>query len=254
MTEAKKRRIRPIEAWRAMRILLRDKEDTAQVFRFVTALTGNSQHKGFERFRTSETGRRILSENRQLLTALSDRNALAKCPEGSLGRAYLDFVYGHDLSADGLVAASKEGSSRRFDSPEEELYANRLRDMHDLWHVVTGYGRDGLGELCLLAFSYAQTRNRGVGVIVLVGIAKVRREAPQLPIVRAALEGYRNGKASGDFTTADWEALLQEPLEAVRAKLRVRPATVYRQAERESWRIENEFQARRRAELERKAA
>jgi hypothetical protein len=29
MTEATKRRIRPIEAWRAMRILLRDKEDTA---------------------------------------------------------------------------------------------------------------------------------------------------------------------------------------------------------------------------------
>ncbi len=254
MAQTSNRRIRPLEAWRAMRILLRDKEDTAQVFRFVQALTGDSQRRGFERFKQTETGRRILREQRRLLDLLSDRAGLAKCPEGSLGRAYLDFVYGHNLSADGLVAASKEGSSRKFKSADEELYANRLRDMHDLWHVTTGYGRDGLGELCLLAFSYAQTRNRGIGAIVLVGIAKVRREAPQLPIVRAALEGYRNGKACANFTAADWEALLQEPLESVRAQLGLRPPSVYRQAEQESWRIENEFQARRRAELERRAA
>ncbi len=161
MAQSSSRRIRPFEAWRAMRILLRDKEDTAQVFRFVQALTGDSQRMGFERFKQSETGQRILREQRRLLDVLSDRAGLAKCPEGSLGRAYLDFVYGHNLSADGLVAASKEGSSRKFESADEELYANRLRDMHDLWHVTTGYGRDGLGELCLLAFSYAQTRNRG---------------------------------------------------------------------------------------------
>ncbi len=254
MAQSSSRRIRPFEAWRAMRILLRDKEDTAQVFRFVQALTGDSQRMGFERFKQSETGQRILREQRRLLDVLSDRAGLAKCPEGSLGRAYLDFVYGHNLSADGLVAASKEGSSRKFESADEELYANRLRDMHDLWHVTTGYGRDGLGELCLLAFSYAQTRNRGIGAIVLVGIAKVRREAPQLPIIRAALEGYRNGRACANLTAADWETLLQEPLEGVRAQLGIRSPITYRQAEKESWRIENEFQARRRAELERRAA
>lgn len=254
MAQTSERRIRPLEAWRAMRILLRDKEDTAQVFRFVQALTGDSQRRAFERFKQSETGQRILSEKRQLLDVLRDREALARCPEGSLGRAYLDFVYGQNLSADGLVEASNEGSSRQFESAEEELYANRMRDMHDLWHVVTGYGRDGLGELCLLAFSYAQTGNRGIGAIVLIGVAKVRREAPQLPIGRAALEGYRNGKACGSFTAADWEALLQEPLEGVRAQLGMRSPVTYRQAEEESWRIENEFQARRRAELERRAA
>lgn len=254
MAQSLKRRIRPLEAWRAMRILLRDKEDTAQVFRFVQALTGDSQRRGFERFKQSETGQRILREQRQLLDALRDREALARCHEGSLGRAYLDFVYGQNLSADGLVEASKEGSSRTFESADEELYANRLRDMHDLWHVVTGYGRDGLGELCLLALSYAQTGNRGIGAIVLIGIGKVRREAPQLPIGRAALEGYRNGKACANLTAADWEALLQEPLDAVREQLGFRSPSIYRQAEQESWRIENEFQARRRAELELQAA
>ena len=45
--------------------------------------------------------------------------------------------------------------------------------MHDLWHVVTGYGRDELGEACLLAFTYAQNKNRGVGFIAFVGCFKL---------------------------------------------------------------------------------
>ena len=48
--------------------------------------------------------------------------------------------------------------------------------MHDLWHVTTGYGRDALGELSLLAFTYAQEQNRGIGAIALYGYWKVGRE------------------------------------------------------------------------------
>ena len=51
--------------------------------------------------------------------------------------------------------------------------------MHDLWHVTTGYGRDALGELSLLAFTYAQEKNRGIGAIVLYGyriMGKVTKE------------------------------------------------------------------------------
>jgi ubiquinone biosynthesis protein COQ4 len=33
--------------------------------------------------------------------------------------------------------------------------------VHDIWHVLTGYRRDALGEACLVAFSYAQTRGLG---------------------------------------------------------------------------------------------
>ena len=32
-----------------------------------------------------------------------------------------------------------------------------------IYGVTTGYGRDALGELSLLAFTYAQEQNRGVG-------------------------------------------------------------------------------------------
>jgi len=64
--------------------------------------------------------------------------------------------------------------------------------MHDLWHVATGYGRDLVGEASLLAFSYAQTRNRGVGLIVAVaGLRASGDFAFARPMI---VEGYRRGK------------------------------------------------------------
>src|SRR3546814_5424074 len=62
-----KRRIRPVEAFSAMKVLLRDKEDTAQVFRIVEALAGNSYYHHFRRFAESEGGRRILVSRSNLL-------------------------------------------------------------------------------------------------------------------------------------------------------------------------------------------
>src|SRR3546814_1634902 len=81
-----KRRIRPVEAFSAMKVLLRDKEDTAQVFRIVEALAGNSYYHHFRRFAESEGGRRILASRSNLLEHLRDRDRLARCPIGSLGR------------------------------------------------------------------------------------------------------------------------------------------------------------------------
>ena len=67
------------------------------------------------------------------------------------------------ITADGLVDASEENVPSELESQSEELIAfgKRMRDQHDLWHVLTGYGRDTFGEDFLLAFTYAQTKNLG---------------------------------------------------------------------------------------------
>jgi len=240
-----RRRIRPLVALKATRTLLKDKEDTAQVFRIVDALSGNSHYKSFKRFVTSPGGRDILQRRLSLLDRLRDREALARLPVGSLGRAYLDFVYGEGLSADGLVEASEEGSGRRFQNDDAELFRNRMRDSHDLWHVVTGYGRDGLGEICVLSFGNGQMYNHGIAYIVLIGILKTRREQSQLPVFRAAFEAWRRGRKAGWFPAIAWEDWLQLPLEDVRSRLGVHEPSVYREAEAESKRLEAEFQAQR---------
>ena len=103
----KRKRIQPLKAIRAIRALIADKEDTSQVFKIIDALSGDSVGRGFRRFVQTETGRRILAEKRNLVATLSERTRLAALPEGTLGRAYHEFMAEEDLTADGLVEASE---------------------------------------------------------------------------------------------------------------------------------------------------
>lgn len=227
-----RKRIEPMKAIRAIRALIADKEDTGQVFKIIDALSGGSDARMFDRFMTNETGVRVVAEKRSLISLLNDRERLGRLAEGTLGRAYYDFMTSENLTADGLVAASEEAPRLYAGMPEAAgLFRDRMRDAHDLWHVATGYGRDGLGELCLLAFTYAQTRNRGIGFIVLVGTRVASKQAPGLGIWRAVREGYRHGRAARWLPTADWETLIALPLAEVRARLGIAMPAIYRRIE-----------------------
>ena len=241
--------IRPGEAIAAMRRLPRDKEDTAQVFRIVKALSGNSYYRNFRRFAASSAGKRILLERADLLGTLCDRDRLKRCEPGTLGRAYLDFVYGEGLTAEGLVDASEAGGITDFNDPEVARYRKRLRDSHDLFHVVTGYGRDALDELCVLSFCNAQFFNHGIAFIVAIGIPKMLAECARLPVSRAAFEAWRRGRNAADLTTFYWEAHIDTPLEEVRWRLNLKPPVCYLGAQDLSRSFERDFQASRRSKL-----
>jgi ubiquinone biosynthesis protein COQ4 len=219
-------RLHPIAAFRAMRNLTRDREDTRQVFLLNDALRGKTTLRQFARFRQTETGKAVLAERRKLFDRLNDRAALAALPAGTLGRAYYDFMSAENLSAAGLVQASNFEESL---PPGEDitLFRERNREMHDLLHIVTGYGRDPLGESCLVAFSYAQTGLKGFAVIGLVSSQRIARACPGQPVRRTVIEGYRHGKRAGWLIGADWESLLAEPVEAIRARYGVEPSTLY---------------------------
>jgi ubiquinone biosynthesis protein COQ4 len=218
-------KLQPLRAWKALRRVLRDKEDTGQVFVIVRALTGNSVVRGYNRFVTTSTGRRIVDEQRTLLDTLKDREALRHMAPSSLARAYLGFVEAESLSADGLVEAS-ESTDGLIDNENLARYAMRLRDSHDLWHTVTGYGRDGLGEVCLLGFTYAQTRNPGLALIAVAGGLKYARVVGWRAMT-ALWHGYRAGRRAAWLPAADWELLLTQPLDQVREYLRLGTPVVY---------------------------
>ena len=208
MAKRERDRIRPLEALRALRTLSNDPDDTAQVFRILRALPGGD--RVFRRFEKTEGGRRLLAERPDLLATLSDRDALLAMPPGSLGRSYAEFVASEAISADGLVDASSAGADEdRWQDADHRFVGERLRDMHDLWHVVTGYGRDLLGEAALLAFTFAQTRTPGIGVIVGHALWVARGDfAPARPII---WQGFRRGLRAEWLPAEEWEKLLPEP-------------------------------------------
>jgi len=216
-------RLRPLEAVKAVRRLMANPEATQEVFVILRAMRGRSGINLFNRFRQSPMGTRILAEKRNLFATLSDGAALAALPQGSLGNTYHRFMASENLSPEGLVAPSQ---AYRDDDVSDDvaLFRDRMRDMHDLTHTLTGYGRDPLGELCLLAFMYAHTGNLGMALIVLMGFSKVESKAAR----KAVIEAWRHGRKARWFADMDWETMLPQQLDALRQRFNViRPNAYY---------------------------
>lgn len=226
MSQSASTRIHPIAAFRAIRSLRRNREDTRQVFLLMDALRGKTTLRQFARFRGTAAGQRLLAERPSLLTRLADRASLAALPSGTLGRAYYEFMASENLSAEGLVAASNVPARPRMDD-EITWFRERNREMHDLLHVTAGYGRDPLGEACITAFSFAQTGLKGFAVIAVVGALRIKRRLHGEPVLRTVFEAWRHGRRADWLIGAEWERLLGEPLEAVRAQFRVAAPTHY---------------------------
>jgi ubiquinone biosynthesis protein COQ4 len=213
--------------WRRARAtlgrLIEDPERTEQVFELIDALAGDSGERLFQRFVRHPNGPSLLREKPSLLAALSDRARLEALPDGSFGRAYAEFMRAADLDAQGLVEASEEaerGDRAEPLDPDREWFYARLRDMHDLWHVLTGYGRDVAGEAANLAFTYAQTRNRGIGAIVLAAML-IGPKSLDMAWPRYLFRAWRRGARATLLAAVRYEELLPLPLDEVRRRLAV---------------------------------
>jgi ubiquinone biosynthesis protein COQ4 len=204
----------------ALRSLVADPERTEQVFELIDALAGESGERHFQRFLRHPNAPRLLAEKPDLLAALSARHLLRALPEGSLGRVYAAFMSDQDLSADGLVEASEDVERQREAAidPDRDWFYTRLRDMHDLWHVLTDYGRDLAGEAANLAFTYAQTRNRGIGAIVGAA-ALLGPKSIDCHWQRYLLRAWRRGRRAQLLAAAPYEELLPLPLHEARERL-----------------------------------
>ncbi len=215
-------RFSPLIAIDAIRNLIRNKEDTAQVFRLLVALRGKSFARNFKRFQASSVGARVLANKEDLVDVLSDRAYLEGLPNGSLGRAFIAFLDGCGITPQGLNDAAHEaGLNDKHFSEDLVRYAGCIRVQHDLWHVIGGYGCDGFGEVCNLAFSYPHSKNIGMMILAIAGAHNYAKAFPGEPIRSAMWEGYRRGKRATWLIGVDWEKLLPLPVEDVRRQLGV---------------------------------
>ena len=181
--------------------------------------------RNFRRFRTTDVGRSVLIERKDLIQKLTDRDYLASLNPNSLGYAYLQFTESEQISADGLEQASIEAGVQS-NTADFDLFIRRVRCSHDLFHVLTQYGRDGFGELCLLAFTYAQAGNPGILFILTMSSFRLIQHVG-LRGIGALWCGYQDGKHAGWLIAADWESLLEEPLTLVRKQFGIGKPSIY---------------------------
>ena len=220
-----KNRIQPRRAFRALNKLFDDQQlDSA--FELLQAM-GGDDHPTFQRLLDSADGPRLLREQPSLVNRLADREALAALPDGSLGRSYAEFAERNGIAAEAIVAANHEGYA---DSPalhpSHQWFFDRLNAMHDLWHVLTGYGTEGGGEALLVAFTCsAGVSNRGLRLVNRM--IRWRATGEERGAVRAAMdEAARRGADSIDLIGAPYEELLSHPLEEVRIRLGITPLEI----------------------------
>jgi ubiquinone biosynthesis protein COQ4 len=139
-----------------------------------------------------------------------------------------------DLSLIDFADASLASMSEfDYDDRRAWILAQRLRDMHDLIHVVTGYGRDLLGEMAVLSFSGGRrttSDNYRTSFILRLAQRKFARKG-RPDAVRVLREATERGAKAAFLPAVDWEALLALPLPLVRDRLGISPPPEYRPIE-----------------------
>jgi ubiquinone biosynthesis protein COQ4 len=227
---------RPVEwrrAVRALRELLADPDQTQKAFEVFLALDGGHSEPTFQRLLAQPQGARLAAERPCLLRRLSDRAALAALPADSFGRAYLAYLDRTGFAPDGLVKLKAEMEAYAESIGERLLALDATREwfrergilMHDLWHVLTDYSTDGLGEAALLAFSCAQMPGRANRLLLLGAGLRGAGEAG-IGFAAYLYRAWRRGRRAAWLAALPYEELLDQPLEAVRRLARIEPASL----------------------------
>ncbi len=227
------------KAWSHFSILVKDKDRTDELFGVLDALPWRGVGEEAAAFISSDAGQRIYQSEPYLPDILDDHAFLRQMPKGSFAHTYCDFMESEGLTAAGLIEeanVTRKGMVKLRDGVE--WYNDRLRDTHDILHVLTGYGRDTLGEQCVLAFLFHQRPSPGHLFLAWAGTllmkAKLKTKAP---VLRALLQARRHGRLTQRIVEQPILELLPLPMEEVRRKLSIPEPTLYLQA-LEIWRSE----------------
>ena len=215
-----RRRLSPLGLMRELAWARRAGMVPESVFRLFRPFHGPRFDEVYDRVMADETGRRILRAGRSLHPVLLDFERLRSLSSGTLGWEYARFVETNEIDLVSFTEASRRHMAREdYANNEAWTLANRGRDIHDIVHVISGYGTDLLGEMCALAFAIREDpRPRATCFQIRTNVAIYHRHG--LRHAEAAIgQAFQRGRCVGLMVGADWEAMMDWPLDDVRAHL-----------------------------------
>ncbi len=146
-----------------------------------------------------------------------DLRALAALPPGTLGRALADAMIAQGLDPSALPT---------LDAPDRNTYFRaHLYETHDVWHVVTGFGTDWLGEIGLQAFYAAQIPGPLPSMLLAVGFLRtaIYERQASTPLFEEITRGFTMGRRASPLFGVHWDELWDVPLDTVRLSLGLEP-------------------------------
>jgi ubiquinone biosynthesis protein COQ4 len=197
----------------SLRRLLRDPDDTVEVFFLGIAVNAPRLPAFIGRIAADERGLRLLAERPTIDSRSVDWDRLRALPATTLGGAYARYLDDNRLDPD--LFQPPPGLP-----PVPRWVAQRIRQTHDIWHVLTGYAPDVPGEIALQAFTYAQLRMPSAWLIAVFGtLFKAPGSA------RMVYDAFERGASAAFLPVVRFEDMWERDLEDVRRELGVRPAT-----------------------------
>lgn len=204
------------ERWRraliALARILKNPEETDQVLVFSNLVNAGQRDVRLSPFYTDPRGKKLFAEQRTIDSSNVDLHALAALPSHTLGHAYATFMLDH-----GLTPNVFDGPPADVRDPHAAYVIQRMRQTHDLWHVVTNCETDPAGEIALQAFTFAQVKAPSSAILAIAGTLRSLRYTRQ--VWRDALVLYRRGLAAQPLVLFSWEDHWNTPLADVRRML-----------------------------------
>lgn len=144
-----------------------------------------------------------------------DFEQLGNEPVDSLGWSYYHFIKKNNLNFTFYIKNTNSPFKNDMD-----YIVFRIRQTHDLWHIITGFDTSQEGEAGLIAFYYAQLRSPLSALIVGLAVIHFLLKRPKdLPVLFDQItKGWIMGKKALPLLPYPWEQNWQTPIETIRQK------------------------------------
>ena len=151
------------------------------------------------------------------LSPTPDVEFLASLPNGSLGKEFERYLTDNDLDANLLRESAFIGA--HYERGEQVGYlAERGFQLHDLYHVLTGFDTTPLGEVRVVSFTVAQTPAPYPAMIIASRPLQMVLYKPELlpPVMDAITQGWALGRRAKPLMRVHWEEYWERSLDELR--------------------------------------
>jgi ubiquinone biosynthesis protein COQ4 len=194
--------------------VVNDPTRTDLIFKVITApeiLTQQALDAFLAKIRRDPSSLKLLNERYARPWKVSE---LAEYPKESLGYVYARHMLDNNLDADFFD---------KIPGDTEDAYIQmRMRQTHDIWHVVTGFDTSVAGEIGLQAFQMSLYGSRSSGMIISMFLLHgVMHDGDEMCATTAAIaRGWSMGKACtkplfGERFEEMWDRDLREYRQAL---------------------------------------
>ena len=191
-------------------------EGTQSVFDMEDGLMKSKSTKELLRFTIKDPAVRELIRERYL-QPVPDTEALSKLPKDTLGYRYFYHLDSQGFDPDYY---------RKIEVQNDIDYVMmRIRQTHDVWHVVTGFDTHPLGEIAIKAVELAQTHRPMAAAICAGGVFRYMLKQPDEfgDCLDSIVAGYQMGLQSKSLLSMKWEDLWDRKIDDLRERLGVTP-------------------------------